>query len=250
VEPTRALALALAACLVAATGCDRYTYHYGAWVRDPSAVDLFAAGAPVDASRGRSVVASGVLPTGPATSTDYTVHAERGARGSLSLSVDTRAALAYGERITLIDPAGSILYPTFAGPHFDAAGPELRLPYCASLYGIRRGYVLSAAPTCSGAALVQGELTTPRSNILRIVEVRRTNWPWVGVAGGAMAGGVLYATLVLPFALPMLDGDLGSPALGKSLLWGGAGVVTAGVVALAVMAMTTSDRDLVVYEGR
>ena len=236
------------AVLALATGaCSPYDYTYKAWVIDPGAVaraDQGTITTPVPSRASDEVIARGELPTGTATSTTYAVHAERDTRGSLSLSVETRAALAYGERVTLVDAGGLLTYPTFADAHFTPDGPDVHMPYCASLSSGRRGYTFGAGPTCIGSPLARGDLVTPRSNVFRIVEQRRTQ-AW----GAAIGGGLLYGAVVVPIALPMSLGAFDSntaTTAGELML----GIGGAGVLALVILAIATSDDDRVVYQTR
>jgi hypothetical protein len=244
----RALYVVVLASLGGAA-CTSYDYTYKAWVKDPSAVERLPAasaeGVEVAQPTGttREAIATGVLTTGAATSADYKVYAERGPRGSLSLSVDTRAALAYGERTTLIDGAGLVIHPTFADKDFVPEGPDIHIPYCAALSSARRGYVFGAGPTCVGDVLTQGELVTPRSNVLRVVEERRTH-AWAASLGA----GFLYVAIVVPIAVPMAADAFeskGTVVAGDVML----GVGAAGVLALIMTALASSDRDAMVYEA-
>jgi hypothetical protein len=228
--------------LLAGTGCSP-SYAYQGWVRDPGAVRLESTGG-VALAEGRTEervkVESGVAPTGPGTSTRYTLYAERGDRGSLTLDLDVGAALVRGERITLVDQVGGVLHPTFASRDFEPQGPDLHVPYCASLSATRGGYSFSAAPTCASTTLGQGELVTPRSNVLRVTEQRRASL----VGPIVLGSGILLTLTTLGGSLPLILGDPDTRPIGWGILGTGLATVLVGGI---IMLTSEGDRDSVIY---
>lgn len=238
---------ACAAAIALAIGCDPYSYSTRIEVNDPSRVSLrapgaaepsLAAGAPPGTD---VVVAQGSFATGPRTSTDYTMHARRDPGGGITLHIDTRLALAYGEKIHVLRADGVLddLYEGYEEPPIAFEAPELTVPLCGDLARTRYSHYLTIGSGCSAAPEYRIDMTTPWSNVRSVTSRRRTAGPAVFVLVALLAG-VSFAVpgAVLVAVVP--------ETFAKVVGWTFIGI-GAGATLPFVPFLVATDRDQIVY---